>query len=229
MKQTIAIFSPVGGIGVSTIAADLAYILAEKFETAVVDMNPDFGSVGAIVDCEPEIFQNKYPVIFGAESAFIKEISHPKRKHLKVFSTPPSAVAANVDWKTLLSNCHRTFAYTICDLPHTFMAPELFIGFDAADMILLIAEYQWASILSVRSFLKNCHHEVSAKCRLVINKTSWLPQDVIAECKTGLGVPILAELPFDLPMSGATTLRASGAFWHRLDGISTILQSGAKL
>src|SRR6185369_6031747 len=94
MGKVIAVFSTTGGVGVSTVAAYLAYILAGENETAVVDMVPDFGCVGDYYGFSPKLTSGKFPVLFGRDSSnLLQELALPRRSKLKLFVMPPAAVS----------------------------------------------------------------------------------------------------------------------------------------
>ena len=222
MNKVIAVFSPTGGIGVSTVAAHLAYQFANNFETAIVDMNPDFGSIGQILNFSPELPQNKFPVAMRTDSPFLSSLSHPKHSRLKFFPSPPSTVLDSVDWKNHLDNCKRIFPYTVVDLPHTFLVQDLFIGLEFADSILLVTEYHWASILSAKNFLESCHEGLSKKVKVVMNKHQWLPADIVDECQRNLGRTPDSSLSLIPELKGVHKIQLLNAFGK---GIKTLADS----
>lgn len=196
-NKIIAVYSPTGGCGVSTVASHLAYILAEKSETAILDLVLDFGSVSDIFQFAPEPRIDSIPS--SMDSFSLEQLSLPKRKKLKIFAAPDSN-PKKFDLKKLLSNCRRTFKYTLLDLPHTLI-PETLDSLVAADLIVAVGIYHWGPILSMATFLHDLDTKsagikpFTGRTKLVINKMDWLPNDVLAECKNNLNFPIEAELP----------------------------------
>jgi len=212
MGTVFAIFSPTGGVGVSTIAAHLAYFLSETRETGILDMIPDFGSITDILSFCPKPSSNKFPLIFEASTPILSELTHPKRGHLKVFVMPPSLMAQQIDWKAFIASARKSFAYTILDLPHTYLAPELTVGLTYADQIFCVGEYHWATIQSLKAFFDGCDINLSEKCKVIINRSEWLPQEVIDECRLNLGREVYAEIPYDPPLEAARKIRENSAF-----------------
>lgn len=228
MNKVIAVFSPTGGIGVSTVAAHLAYQLANEAETAIVDMNPDFGSIGQILHFSPTLPQDKYPVAMRADSPFIKQLSHPQHSRLKFFPSPPSTVLDSIDWKNHVDNCRRLFQYTILDLPHTFLLQELFVGLELCDLIALVCEYKWASILNARYFLDSSHEGISSKIKIVMNKYEWLPKDVIAESIKNLGMSPISDLPLVPGLAGTHKIEIFSVFGGSLKSLTDKLKQELK-
>lgn len=198
----------------STIASNLAYILAEESETAILDLVLDFGSVSDFLNFTPRPRIDTIPSSGFGDPSFLTQLSLPKRKNLKVFAAPDST-AKQFDLKKLLDNCRRTFKYTVIDLPHALL-PDTVSALAAADLILAVSEYNWASILSMAVFLHDLDmsptglKSFAPKTKLVINKYEWLPQDVLDECKKNLKFPIEQQLPLDKTLLDERQLAGSG-------------------
>jgi MinD-like ATPase involved in chromosome partitioning or flagellar assembly len=228
MSNVFAIFSTTGGVGVSTIAAHLAYMLAIENETAVVDMIPDFGSLNDFLGFTPKSSAGKFPLLFGPDSPALVELSLPKRPQLKILAMPPSAVAQVIDWKAFFASSRKTFTCVVLDLPHTFLAPELSVGLAQADQILAIGEYHWATVQSLKAFVDNCDQNIARKCKFIMNRSEWLPQDVLSECRQILSQPIFAELPYDPLLDGVRKLKETSVFAQEVRKLALTLQPEVK-
>lgn len=229
MGLVFGIFSTTGGVGVSTVAAHLAYMLGSEAETALVDMIPDFGSQTDFLSFTPKLSSNKFPMLFGPGSPVLSEVSLPREPELKLFVIPSSRSDQSVDWKAFFASSRKTFLCTVLDLPHTFLAPELFIGLAQADHILVIGEYHWATVQNLRSFFENCDEQISKKCKVIMNRSEWLPEDVLSECRQDLAKDIFAELPYDPSLDGVRKLREHSVFWAELRKLVGKLKDEAKL
>ena len=148
-NKIIAVYSPTGGCGVSTIASHLAYILAERNETAILDLVLDFGSISDFYGFTPE--PRIDCISSSMDPSFLAQLSLPKRKGLKVFAAPDAA-PKKFDLKKLLSSCRRSFKYTVLDLPHS-LTPDSLTSLAAADLLIVIGIYHWAPIISLATFL----------------------------------------------------------------------------
>ncbi|MBX9722999.1 MAG: hypothetical protein K2X81_16470 [Candidatus Obscuribacterales bacterium] len=228
MSKIIAVFSPSGGVGVSTIASHLAYHLAADNETALVDMVLDFGSQSDFLKFNPELSAEKVPFFFKKDSAFLEKLSLPSHRKLKLFSAPSSAVSQQFDWKLLLSSCKDSFQNIVLDLPHTFLAPELTIGLEQADVILLVSEYAWASVLNTKQFLENSHEGLSSKCQVVFNKYVWMPQSVVDECHQNIKDKVVGDLPYQPEMDGVRKVVEHGQIWNDTKKLCQRLGLGVK-
>ncbi len=162
-NKVIAVFSPVGGIGVSTLAVNVAYLLARKAESAILDLVLDFGTVSEFLNFAPKYRIDQIPADdVAAASPLLTELSLPRREALKVFAAP-KVMAQHFDLQTLIKNCRRTFNYTVIDLPHTLMVPEVETALDEADYILLISLYGWETIAQIANFLEDVANDRDAE------------------------------------------------------------------
>jgi MinD-like ATPase involved in chromosome partitioning or flagellar assembly len=168
--KTIAVFSPVGGAGVSFVATGLAHSLAEKADCAVVDLVRDFGTV-----------QDYLPV-------------KGRRPKLNVVPSSDALLDERSVEGTLRAFASKN-AFTVLDLPHTTQDAIAGIALNLADIVLVVVEYNWASILACRRFMDGGY---AAKCNVVVNKVEWLPADVITECHKNLGCSPFASIPVQL-------------------------------
>lgn len=155
-NRTIAVIGARGGVGATTIATNLAHILAEHHgqHTAIVDTDPHFGSVANAFDIMPnhglrdalekpdridEMFLNRVMIeqgnlsILSAEESYSEMLSN-------------SAAAA----ESLVSELAKQFAYTVIDLPCTLNSFTRSV-LAQADHIVMVGEL---SLLSLRDMLR---------------------------------------------------------------------------
>lgn len=226
MNKVVAVFSPSGGVGVSTIAVHLARSFAEKYETALVDTHPDFSSIGKLLKTNASLPQDRLPVAITMNSPFIQELTIAGQSKLKYFPAPPSTVPDTHDWKNHFSNCQRTFQFSVLDLPSTFLAPELEPGLDIADKIVLVIENHWSKISCATAFLEKSPDSVRDKCQIVANKTAWLPKAVSDEIHENLGRRPVIELPMDQNLVGNMRVSQSGPFSVGVKSLATKIREG---
>ncbi len=212
MNKIFAVFSPSGGVGVSTVAVHLAHRFAEKSETAIVDTHSDFSNIGSLLKTNASLPQDRLPVAINLNSPFIPQLTVTGQNKLKFFPAPPSTVSDLHDWKNHFSNCQKVFQFTVIDLPSTFLAPELQAGLDIADTIILLTENHWSKIAATKAFLEGSPDSVRDKCRVVINKTSWQPKAIVDEIHAKLGQSPFHEIAVDPSLLGKSKLSVNGAF-----------------
>jgi cellulose biosynthesis protein BcsQ len=196
-NMTICIFSPTGGAGVTTIAAQLAFSLAGTAETALLDIATDFGNISSYLGFTPAITANKTAEAISCTTPDVyKANAFPRRPKLKVFPNPRKLTTQS-DFTKIIKDCSQNFRYTIIDLPHSRLIPTVNQTLDSSNCILLVGEYGWNSISQISKFASLSdftNRNWFRKTKLIINKVEWLPKDVLTECHKNLPMPVAAEI-----------------------------------
>lgn len=191
--KIIAVFSPVGGLGVTTIACHLARSFTRgNKNAAIVDLVRDFGAVSDVFCFRPPITLDLIgPGEVHENSSSLKKLAHPANRNLFLF-VDNKKPQKEIQIGALLQSFRECFPVTVIDLPHSLLAKDAGTVFEQADKKLVVCEYNWASILRTRIFLDGNKHLESV---VVMNKVEWLPHDVIQECKNSLSYRIDKEFP----------------------------------
>ena len=176
--QMIAVFSPKGGAGRTTIAVNLAVALHEqtKERVALFDANFQFGDVGVLLNLNPRTKSIADAVETGEPDPDILEsvmVSHSRG--IRVMLAPPSPETGELitvaHARKVAGYLRDTHAYTVIDLPSALTDQSLAI-MDAADTVLVLAALEITSIKNVRLFMEvadQLNYDRS-KLRLVINR-----------------------------------------------------------
>lgn len=177
--QVIAVFSPKGGAGRTTLAVNLA--LALKRETnqrvALVDGNLQFGDVGVLLNLNPKN-RSVVDAVDGGEPDrdIIESVMVDHSTGIRVLLAPPSPEGADLVTaaylKKIVGFLRETHDWVIVDLPSGLNDHTLGV-LDAADQILVVAALEITTIKNVRLFLEvadQLDYERS-KLRLVINRS----------------------------------------------------------
>src|SRR5687768_10609394 len=177
--QVIAVFSPKGGSGKTTLATNLA--LALKKETnqrvALVDGNLQFGDVGVLLNLNPKN-RSVVDAVEGGEpdKDIIESVMVDHSTGIRVLLAPPSPEGADLVTATYLRKIvemlRETHDWVVVDLPSGLNDHTLGV-LDAADQILVVAALEITTIKNVRLFLEvadQLDYERS-KLRLVINRS----------------------------------------------------------
>jgi pilus assembly protein CpaE len=177
--QVLAVFSPKGGVGRTTIATNLA--LALKRETnqrvALIDANLQFGDVGVLLNLNPKN-RSMLDAVEGGEPDrdIVESVVIDHSTGIRVLLAPPSPEGADLVTpaylRKMVEMLRENHDWVIVDLPSGLNDHSLGI-LDAADQILVVAALEITTIKNVRLFLEvadQLDYERS-KLRLVINRS----------------------------------------------------------
>ncbi len=177
--QLIAVFSPKGGAGRTTIATNLA--LAMQKETGgrvcLVDANLQFGDVGVLLNLNPKN-RSMLDAIGGGEpdGDIINSVVIDHSTGIRVLLAPPSPEGADLVTpaylRKMLDHLKSTHDVVIVDLPSALNDHSLAV-MDMADQIVVLSALEITTIKNVRLFLEvadQLEYDRS-KIRLVINRS----------------------------------------------------------
>jgi pilus assembly protein CpaE len=203
--QVIAVFSPKGGAGRTTIATNLA--LAIKRETdqrvALVDANLQFGDVGVLLNLNPKN-RSMLDAVDGGEPDrdIIESVMIDHSTGIRVLLAPPSPEGADLVTpaylRKMVDTLRASHDYVIVDLPSGLNDHSLGI-LDAADQILIVAALEITTIKNVRLFLEvadQLDYERS-KLRLVINRSDASQGIRIGDVEASIRRPIDGSIVSD--------------------------------
>jgi pilus assembly protein CpaE len=179
--QVVAVFSPKGGVGRTTVAVNLAVAAATELgkKVVLVDGSFQFGDVGvllnlnpknkSIADLVPELEQAGHEV----ESIDTFVINHSAG--IRVLLAPPSPEMAELikpdGVKRVIEALRMTHDLVVVDCPAFFNDTTLAI-LDVADTILTMLSLEITSIKNMRLFLEVAEQlgYEGGKVRLVLNR-----------------------------------------------------------
>jgi pilus assembly protein CpaE len=196
--QVIAVFSPKGGAGRTTIATNLALALHRETgqRVALVDANLQFGDVGVLLNLNPK----NRSVIDAVESGepdadIIESVVIDHSTGIRVMLAPPSPEGADLVTpaylRKIVEQLKTTHDWVVVDLPSGLNDHSLTI-LDAADQILIIAALEITTIKNVRLFLEvadQLEYERS-KLRLIINRSDTSQGIRIGDVEASIRRPI---------------------------------------
>ena len=195
--QVVALFSPKGGVGRTTIAVNMAVAAATELgkKVVLVDGSFQFGDVGvllnlnpknkSIADLVPELEQAGHEV----ESIDTFVINHSAG--IRVLLAPPSPEMAELitpsGIKRVIEALRLTHDLVVVDCTAFFNDTTLAI-LDAADIILTMLSLEITSIKNMRLFLEVAEQlGYESKVRLVLNRADSALGIRVADVEHSIG------------------------------------------
>jgi pilus assembly protein CpaE len=196
--QVIAVFSPKGGAGRTTIATNLALALLRETNqrVALVDGTLQFGDVGVLLNLNPKN-RSVLDAVEGGEPDrdIIDSVMVDHSTGIRVLLAPPSPEGADLVtpafMRKIVEMLRETHDWVIVDLPSGLNDHTLGI-LDAADQVLVVAALEISTIKNVRLFLEvadQLDYERS-KIRLIINRSDSSQGIRIGDVEASIRRPI---------------------------------------
>jgi pilus assembly protein CpaE len=209
--KVVAVYSPKGGVGSTTVATNLAVALAARPKTSValIDLDLQFGDVGAALDLrgansvaeivnEVELTSELIDETFVRHSSGVRVLLAPEDLSV-VESIDPDHVVR------LLSQLRQYFDFVIADLWSSFESLTTSI-LRASDRTILVTTPELPSIRNVQRILRagRADFHLEEKAIVVANRYPGKTGLSLADMNKALGLPIAATIPSE----GATVTEA---------------------
>ena len=196
--QVIAVFSPKGGAGRTTIATNLAVKLHQETgqRVCLVDANLQFGDIGVLLNLNPKN-RSILDAVEGGEpdGDVIDSVVIEHSTGIRVLLAPPSPEGADLVTpqylRKIVDYLRVTNDYVVVDLPAGIGDHSLTV-MDAADVILVLTALEITTIKNVRLFLEvadQLQYDRS-RLRLVINRADAAQGIRIADVEASIRRPI---------------------------------------
>jgi pilus assembly protein CpaE len=196
--QVVAVFSPKGGAGRTTLATNLALALHRETgqRVALVDANLQFGDVGVLLNLNPKN-RSVLDAVEGGEPDrdIIESVMVDHSTGIRVLLAPPSPEGADLVTpaylRKIVEMLKESHDWVIVDVPSGLNDHTLGV-LDAADQILVVAALEITTIKNVRLFLEvadQLDYERS-KLRLVINRSDASQGIRIGDVEASIRRPI---------------------------------------
>jgi pilus assembly protein CpaE len=203
-----------GGVGVTTIAVNAAFIMAEKLSrrTALVDMDIYAGNIALALDIEPtrglrEALDDPERV----DETFLQNAMAKFGKSLHVLATEEAfddTVRLTDDKVLMLADTIRNnFDMAIMDLPRHFVMrePALFSRFDD---IVIVTELTLQSLRDANRLSKlMAVRNRQAKIHVIANQVTAKPDVTVKEFEAGMEAKLRCVFPHDPKVMTKSTLK----------------------
>ncbi len=201
--QVIAVYSPKGGIGTSTIAANLAVALQQRYgDVVLMDADLQFGDILVHLNTRPTRTMSDLVHEGGFDLELVTDVLLPHNSGLKLLLAPPQpelADAVSVEMVAgLIKSLRRDFRAVVVDTPHKLDDKTVAV-LENADYILLILTPELPAIKSGKLFLELYDRLEYDRTRLgvVINKADLASGISPAKIEKILKVEHTFRIPHD--------------------------------
>jgi pilus assembly protein CpaE len=205
LGRVIAVFSPKGGVGCSTLAINLAIALhrAEGKPVALVDGSLQFGDVAVLLNLQANrSLADLAPHIDELDQDLLNHVLLEHESGIRAVLAPPRPEMADLIapgvLNTILEELRNLYAYIVVDTPNTLADATLTV-LDAADRVVLITTPDIPSIKNAKLFFEvtEALEYPSDKTILILNKADRNANIRAEDIQTSIKHPVAAQVPLD--------------------------------
>jgi pilus assembly protein CpaE len=192
----VAVFSPKGGVGRTTLAVNMGVAASTELNQRVVVMDGSFqfGDVGVLLNLNPKnkSIADLVPELEHGEPESIETFVINHSAGIRVLLAPPSPEMAELitptGVKRVIEALRRTHDLVIVDCTSSFNDTTLAI-LDAADIVLTMLSLEITSIKNMRLFLEVAEQlgYDDAKVKLVLNRADSTLGIRVADVEHSIG------------------------------------------
>ncbi|MBI4673625.1 MAG: response regulator [Chloroflexi bacterium] len=211
VAKIIALFSPKGGVGVSTIAVNLALALKEETRgrVALVDTSLQFGDVGVLLNLPASRTLNDIAEAKNEpDEDLLNGILTAHSSGVKVLVAPPQPEMAELitseHLRATLGVMQKMFDYIVVDTGKTISDPLLAV-LDMSEQIILISTADISALKDAKLFFEVTHklEYPESKTLLILNKYDGKSGINARDVEGNIKHPVTGVIPRD---DKATTL-----------------------
>jgi len=201
----ISVFSPKGGSGCTTLAINVAVLLAQKeYRTLLIDGSLQFGDVSVMINMKPVTsivdLSNRGNEI---DADLVSSVVQIHKSGLHVLMAPPrpemADVVTDVTIKAMLANLRPLYDFIVIDTTSSLNDIALTL-LDESDRILLVRQQTLSSLKNGSRFfdLAQSLEYQTKKVWLVVNRATKKQGISIKDISDTLKRPIFMAIPEDI-------------------------------
>lgn len=210
--EVISVYSPKGGTGCSTIAANLAVALHDGDSTAaVVDGDLQFGDVSVLLNLQPNrTVSDLTSHMDSLDMDFLADVMLTHPSGVKALLAPPRPDIADMvtpeDMREILKNLRLLFDYTVVDTA-SYLDDVVLTVLEVSDYIILVATPEIPAIKNVRLILEALDAlDYLSKTKLVVNMMERKDGITEKDISSHIKLPVFLSIPRE---NGAVTAAAN--------------------
>jgi pilus assembly protein CpaE len=205
-RRIVAVFSPKGGVGTTTIATNIAMVQAraKPDKVAIVDLHLQFGQVATHLNMElkqslAELVRDEAGL---REAELLRTYAMRHDSGLHVLAAPPTPELAELvqpkHVESLLGTIVDTYEAVVVDAGSTLDDRTMAV-FEAADAIALPVHPEIAALKAVHSLIDYLNEAGSAAAKMTFVLNQAFAREILRlrDVESALGTKIGAELPYD--------------------------------
>lgn len=202
--RIITVYSPKGGSGCTTLAANLAVSLADEgYSTLLIDGSLQFGDVGVMLDLKPATtIADLMDRIGDLDSDLVSSVVVSHSSGLNVLMAPPRPEMADLvtesGIKALLEYLRQEFEYVVIDTSSSLNDVALAM-LDMSDRVFLITQQSMPALKNASRFfdLANTLSYEREKIVLLVNRSSNKLGISVKDVTNALKRPVVITVPED--------------------------------
>ncbi len=205
LGKVVAVFSPKGGVGCSTVAINLAISLrqAEKAQVILVDGSLQFGDVAVLLNLQASrTLADLAPHIDELDDELLSHVMLAHQSGIKALLAPPRPEMADLIapgiLSTIVGKLRHLYNYVVVDTASTLADTTLTI-LDMADRVVLITTPDIPSIKNAKLFFEvtEALEYPPGKTILILNKADRSANIRAEDIQASIKHPVASQLPLD--------------------------------
>ena len=203
--KVVAVFSPKGGVGRTTIISNLAVALKEitQKKVALVDCNLQFGDVAVLFNFQPQkTMVDLLPHVAHLDSDLLEEVLVSHSSGVRLLLAPPRPEMAELvtgeALSTIINKLRENYDYVLIDTWASFQDQMLSV-LDMADQILVTLTLELPALKNVKLFLEvtDSLGYSKSKITLVVNRADSSGGIRLSDVEANLHHPIPVSIVSD--------------------------------